>query len=532
MIKRRNLQGLALGIALLMLAALACGPGGAAGDGTPSVTITSPASGSTATVGEELQIVSTAAADAGVERVELAVNGQVVRTDSPPSGNPTTFSIVQPWTPAAEGLVTLSVIVYDTEGQASEPATITLQVGGAVADVTPTPVEDVGGPGGCTLNASFVDDVTVDDNTEMAPGEAFVKTWRLRDSGSCDWGTGFTLAFVGGDQMGGPASVAVPATAAGSTADVSVNLVAPSAPGTYRGNWRMQSDEGLAFGSQVYVQIVVPEEPTEEPTEEATPEPPTDLDFTLRSDGSARFTWDDAVGEAEYRFEFSFISGGAGTTESSTLPANTTSWTSEVLDCDGHGGFTIIALADDSSEIGRLTVSFDTPDCESPETVILSPVDSRSGDMGTGGCSAGLPVRAGIAPAGAAIRGFATFEISDLHGATIVDASLDLSDYSLTGDPFEFLHPLRIERVEFSGGLCGNPGNFDAAAEATLAHISAASPGLTNPVDVTDGLADHLDSGDPEYFQVRLRWEGDDGGSAYASMIEWSTVEMIVVYQP
>ena len=58
--------------------------------------------------------------------------------------------------------------------------------------------------------------------------------------------------------MGGEASVAVPATAAGGTVDMTVHLTAEATPGTYKGNWRMQSDEGLAFGSTFYVRIIVP----------------------------------------------------------------------------------------------------------------------------------------------------------------------------------------------------------------------------------------------------------------------------------
>ncbi len=273
---RRGLR-LVTAVTVLALAALACG-GGGAGE-RPTVTISSPPNGMVVTVGQEVQIISMAAAEAGVERVELAVNGEVVRSDMPPEGNPTSFSMAQPWTPLAEGEVTVVVVAYDTSGAASEPAVITLQVQagtGAVTEEpgpTPTAMPDVMGEGGCTLNASYVADVTIPDDTELAPGTSFVKTWRLRNSGSCDWEDGFELIFVSGEPMGGPVSVVVPATAAGSMVDVSVNLVAPGSPGTYRGNWRMRSDTGTVFGTQVYVQIVVPEPATSTPNPTDTPGP-------------------------------------------------------------------------------------------------------------------------------------------------------------------------------------------------------------------------------------------------------------------
>ena len=145
---------------------------------------------------------------------------------------------------------------------------------------SPTPAPDISGPGGCTLNARYVTDVTVPDNTEFAPGAAFNKVWRVRNSGTCTWETGTQLVFVSGEPLGGPAAVDVPAVAPGSNTDISANLVAPAAPGTYRATWQLQTAEGVRFGSQVYVQIVVVEPttaastPTEEPTEEPTPTPP------------------------------------------------------------------------------------------------------------------------------------------------------------------------------------------------------------------------------------------------------------------
>jgi hypothetical protein len=255
---------------VVLLASLACGP--LLGEDTVSTEITGPASGLTVQVGETLEIASTSSADAGLARVELLVDGAVVRRDEPPAGNPPTFRLLQAWVPLAEGEVTVSVVAYDVEGRASEAATITIFVGEAAAGVTPTPAEDVE-IGGCTLNASYVADITIPDDTEIAPGASFVKGWRIQNSGTCDWGPGFELVFVSGDQMGGPASVAISPTPAGNTVDVSVELEAPTTYGTHRGNWRARSDEAQMFGSTFWVQIVVPAPPTVTPTPADTPTP-------------------------------------------------------------------------------------------------------------------------------------------------------------------------------------------------------------------------------------------------------------------
>jgi len=140
------------------------------------------------------------------------------------------------------------------------------------AQPTLTPVPDVSGPGGCTLNSAFVEDVTIPDGTEMPPGKPFTKSWRVRNTGACPWKQGARLTFVSGDQMGGPAAEPVGPVAPGSGAVISIDLVAPSSPGTYKGHWQLQAPDGTAFGSVIYVEIVVPAAPA--PTSTPSGNPP------------------------------------------------------------------------------------------------------------------------------------------------------------------------------------------------------------------------------------------------------------------
>lgn len=96
---------------------------------------------------------------------------------------------------------------------------------------------------------SFVTDVTVPDGSVYAPGESFVKTWRLRNSGSCAWVPGYALVFADGNSMNGQAAVNLTTTVnPGDTVDVSVTLTAPRDTGDYTGNWKMRSAQGIVFG--------------------------------------------------------------------------------------------------------------------------------------------------------------------------------------------------------------------------------------------------------------------------------------------
>jgi hypothetical protein len=103
-----------------------------------------------------------------------------------------------------------------------------------------------------------VTDVTVPDGTHFAPGAAFNKTWRLRNSGPCTWTTEYQFRFSGGEDMGGASVNLAGVVAPGATVDITVAFVAPAGTGTHRGTWRMFSPGGTAFGTEPYVEIKVP----------------------------------------------------------------------------------------------------------------------------------------------------------------------------------------------------------------------------------------------------------------------------------
>ena len=104
---------------------------------------------------------------------------------------------------------------------------------------------------------SFVSDVSIPDNTPVTAGQAFTKTWKVKNAGSCAWDAGFKFAFTGGDAMGGTTYTVPSSIAAGTVTDISVPMTAPNKTGTIRGNWRMSTASGQFFGDEVYVQVVI-----------------------------------------------------------------------------------------------------------------------------------------------------------------------------------------------------------------------------------------------------------------------------------
>ena len=99
------------------------------------------------------------------------------------------------------------------------------------------------------LWAKFEGDVTVKDGTDFPPNAEFIKTWRLRNIGSCSWTDDYQLVFDHGDRMGGPHSLPIDENVdPGETVDVSVNLISPDTPDSYRGYWRLSTPTGQVFG--------------------------------------------------------------------------------------------------------------------------------------------------------------------------------------------------------------------------------------------------------------------------------------------
>lgn len=97
----------------------------------------------------------------------------------------------------------------------------------------------------CTNSAAFVTDVTIPDDTPITAGTPFTKTWRISNTGTCIWGSDYTLTHYSDERMSAPASVPLPLTYPGQTADISVDLVAPNSPGKRRGNFVIKNPAGL-----------------------------------------------------------------------------------------------------------------------------------------------------------------------------------------------------------------------------------------------------------------------------------------------
>lgn len=114
----------------------------------------------------------------------------------------------------------------------------------------------------CVMDAFFLEDVTIPDDTVMKPGETFTKTWRMKNTGSCDWPDGVILVFLEGQRMTASGEFPVPATKARDEVDISVKLTAPTEAGMHFGLWQLETADGIPFGMQLYLRIIVEDQQT------------------------------------------------------------------------------------------------------------------------------------------------------------------------------------------------------------------------------------------------------------------------------
>lgn len=174
---------------------------------------------------------------------------------------------------------TPDVLVIQTSAAQTVVANFTLTAAAFTPTIPPVtdtaaPTATAGGPtetptllpGGVTATPVLCDaliydsatiDVNVPDNTEMQLGQDFVKTWLVKNNGSCTWGAGYKLIFSSGDKLSGVAQPFNAVVAPGQEVEVSVNFKAPTQAGVFVSSWQLANANGTPFPRTFYVKIVV-----------------------------------------------------------------------------------------------------------------------------------------------------------------------------------------------------------------------------------------------------------------------------------
>ena len=93
---------------------------------------------------------------------------------------------------------------------------------------------------GCENAAVYISENIRPNSTQVEPEQLFIKTWRLQNTGSCTWSAAYQLVSDN-HAFGLESKLLIPVVPAGETADITISLLAPSAPGFYEEEWQLQS---------------------------------------------------------------------------------------------------------------------------------------------------------------------------------------------------------------------------------------------------------------------------------------------------
>ena len=136
---------------------------------------------------------------------------------------------------------------------------------------------------GCN-NLAFIRDVNIPAGTVLEKNQVFTKTWKIQNTGTCNWNSLYALISAGGNTLGGETKRISPVLI-GNWSEVSMELQAPKIPGTYTSYWRVSNGQHIPFGASLAVTIVVQDvaptavpptatlSPTSAPTATPTPTP-------------------------------------------------------------------------------------------------------------------------------------------------------------------------------------------------------------------------------------------------------------------
>lgn len=135
----------------------------------------------------------------------------------------------------------------------STPVIIVTNASGVPVEISPTPILC----DSLTFNPATVD-VNIPDGSQMTPNQEFVKTWKVKNDGSCVWGDGYGLIYAGySNRMSGQPQPLGSVVEIGQEIEVSVSFKAPDKIGEYVSAWQMANAKGIPFGKAIFVKILV-----------------------------------------------------------------------------------------------------------------------------------------------------------------------------------------------------------------------------------------------------------------------------------
>lgn len=133
--------------------------------------------------------------------------------------------------------------------------------------IPPTPTQEIVEPTkqsiketqefSCIDNLTFIQDETIPDGSIVTPGSDVIKRWELKNSGTCNWGPGYTIRVVSGEALGATSPQDLFPARSGTSLSLEIKFLAPEEEGEFRSVWQAYSPAETAFGDTFYVDFTV-----------------------------------------------------------------------------------------------------------------------------------------------------------------------------------------------------------------------------------------------------------------------------------
>lgn len=216
--------------------------------------------------GDTITMRGTGDCDGGPKAVKFTVDGQ-------PKGELGAPSLETTWNTSgySNGTHKVCFLVVKTDWSKAASQCVNVNLG----KVAQQPAASCKGD-----HMTLVKDLTIPDGTKVLPGQVFVKSWRIKNDGNCVWNKYYFFTSLGGEKMEGKVNNIPGTVSPGETIDISLELHAPTEPGTYKSYWGIIDPKENQLKNRVFVLIeVVNSIQTGEKPGEDTPREKRSLDI-------------------------------------------------------------------------------------------------------------------------------------------------------------------------------------------------------------------------------------------------------------
>ncbi len=98
--------------------------------------------------------------------------------------------------------------------------------------------------------AAIISDLGLPSGTQLLAGSSTSKGWRLLNTGSCTWTSGYSLVYTGGNLPNPPQAVFLQTSVSpGASADLEMLIQSPGYSGTFQALFLLRDEAGATFGT-------------------------------------------------------------------------------------------------------------------------------------------------------------------------------------------------------------------------------------------------------------------------------------------